>query len=193
MTQHWLDLANQWLEVTRQFLWPISDSTMSWLWLEGLVTLTRLWFGHITGNFSEKRSRVNITRYFSHACQVLKFPWSRTISRQQLPGFPDWLECTVSEIINLLIWSQSKWIKQNGTEKEHYYYSCENALYPNVTTHAFQQISDLKIFCECFCGPLWKHCDGPYAARRPVFGPHCFRFNIKMDKSAVERKKYSKN
>jgi len=30
----------------------------------------------------------------------------------------------------------------------------ENALYPNVTSHAFQQISDLKIFPECFRGPL---------------------------------------
>jgi len=26
----------------------------------------------------------------------------------------------------------------------------------NVTSHAFQQISDLKIFPECFCGSLKK-------------------------------------
>jgi len=24
----------------------------------------------------------------------------------------------------------------------------------NVTSHAFQQISNLKFFSECFCGPL---------------------------------------
>jgi len=52
MTQHWLELANQWFEVTRHFLWLDSDSTWKnfwWLWLEGLVTLTRQkWLGHIT-------------------------------------------------------------------------------------------------------------------------------------------------
>ena len=54
LSRHWLELANQWLEVTRQFLWldsdsnrPSHDSTLTrknfwWLWLEGLVTLTRL-------------------------------------------------------------------------------------------------------------------------------------------------------
>jgi len=71
MTRHWLELVNQWLEVTRPFLWLDVDSTESWLdsdstkfqmiltrlWLEGLVTLTRLeglvtltrqkWFGYI--------------------------------------------------------------------------------------------------------------------------------------------------
>jgi len=31
VTRHWLKLANQWLEVTRQFLWLDSDSTKSWL------------------------------------------------------------------------------------------------------------------------------------------------------------------
>ena len=43
MTQHWLELVNQWLEVTRPFLWLNSDSTRpshdstlkgSWLWLD---------------------------------------------------------------------------------------------------------------------------------------------------------------
>jgi len=61
VTRHWLELANQWLEVTRQFLWLDSDSTQPrydsdstrksfrWFWLEGFVTLTRQkWFGHIT-------------------------------------------------------------------------------------------------------------------------------------------------
>jgi len=56
-------LANQWLEATRQFLWLDSDSTrpshdsdadstiFKWLWLEGLVTLTRQkWLGHITAD-----------------------------------------------------------------------------------------------------------------------------------------------
>jgi len=39
LTRHWLALANQWLEVTRQFLWFESDSkSFRWLWLEGLVT-----------------------------------------------------------------------------------------------------------------------------------------------------------
>jgi len=43
----WLEIANQWLEVTRQFLWL--DPIKSWLWLEGLVILTRQkWLGHIT-------------------------------------------------------------------------------------------------------------------------------------------------
>ena len=61
VTRHWLELANQWLEVTRQFSCLDSDSTrpshdsdstrknFRWLWLEGLVTLTRQkWLGHIT-------------------------------------------------------------------------------------------------------------------------------------------------
>ena len=38
----------------------------------------------------------------------------------------------------------------------------------NVTSHAFEEISDLKIFLECFCGPLktlwWATC-GPRACR----------------------------
>ena len=54
VTLHWLELANQWLEVTRQFLWL--DSTKSWLWLEGLVTLTRQkWLGNITGNLLSQK------------------------------------------------------------------------------------------------------------------------------------------
>ena len=65
VTRHWLEVANQWLEVTRQFSWLDSDSTrpshdsnsdskkiwmtLTWLWHEGLVTLTRQkWLGHIT-------------------------------------------------------------------------------------------------------------------------------------------------
>jgi len=44
----------------------------------------------------------------------------------------------------------------------------------NVTSHAFQQISDLKIFPECFCRPqktLWRATWGPW----PVVGPHWLR------------------
>jgi len=32
LTGHWLELANQWLDVSRQFSWL--DSTKSWLWLD---------------------------------------------------------------------------------------------------------------------------------------------------------------
>jgi len=54
--------------------------------------------------------------------------------------------------------------------------SCANALYPaqatdtNVTLHAFQQISDLKIFPECVRGRkrLWRVTCG----RGPVAGVH---------------------
>jgi len=35
----------------------------------------------------------------------------------------------------------------------------------NVTSHTFQQISDLKIYPECLCGP--------HAAHKPVVGSHC--------------------
>jgi len=66
VTRHWLEPANQWLEVTRQFSRLWLDSTKSWLWLdskkiwmtrlwlEGLVTLTRqIWLGHITVHWYE--------------------------------------------------------------------------------------------------------------------------------------------
>ena len=45
----------------------------------------------------------------------------------------------------------------------------------NGTLHAFQQISDLKIFPECFREPL-KFCGRPHAARGPVVGPHWTRW-----------------
>jgi len=35
VSRHWLELANQWLEATRQFLWL--DSIKSWLWLEKIL------------------------------------------------------------------------------------------------------------------------------------------------------------
>jgi len=41
----------------------------------------------------------------------------------------------------------------------------------NVTSHAFQQISDLKIFPECVRGPLKTLYGGPHAAHGPVVGP----------------------
>jgi len=45
LTRRWLELANQWLDSS-------CDSTRNnfrWLWLEGLVTLTRQkWLGHTT-------------------------------------------------------------------------------------------------------------------------------------------------
>jgi len=67
--------------------------------------------------------------------------------------------------------------KQNkntdGTQKKYCSFSCSNALYPaqviqwaNVTSHGFQQISDLKIFPEYFPGPmktLWRATCGPRA------------------------------
>jgi len=43
-----------------------------------------------------------------------------------------------------------------------------------VTSHAFQHISDRKIFPECVRG-RWKRCGGPHAARRTVVGPHISR------------------
>jgi len=49
--------------------------------------------------------------------------------------------------------------------------SCANALYPgkqinktNATSHIFSQMSDLKIFPECF--------RGTHTYRGPVVGPH---------------------
>ena len=65
MTRHWLELVNQWLEVTRPFLWLHSTKSWldsdsirqncRWLWLEGLVTLTRQkWLGHITDQWWRK-------------------------------------------------------------------------------------------------------------------------------------------
>ena len=44
----------------------------------------------------------------------------------------------------------------------------------NVTSHVFEQISDFKIFPECFREPLktlWRATCGPHAARGPVVGP----------------------
>jgi len=47
---------------------------------------------------------------------------------------------------------------------EIYFIQCKQFSGTNVISHAFQQISDLKIFPECFCGPLkilwWAIC-GP--------------------------------
>jgi len=37
----------------------------------------------------------------------------------------------------------------------------------NATSHTFQQISDLKIFPECFRRPL-KRCGGPHVDRGPL-------------------------
>jgi len=46
----------------------------------------------------------------------------------------------------------------------------------NVTSHPFQQISDLKIFPESFHGSQKTlHCGRPHAAREPVVGPHWLR------------------
>jgi len=42
----------------------------------------------------------------------------------------------------------------------------------NVTSHAFQQISDFKIFLNASAGH-WKCCGGPHATRGPAVGPHC--------------------
>ena len=72
MTRHWLELANQWLEVTRQFLLLDSDSTrpnhgsestrknFRWLWLEGLVTMTRLWLDKNDSDTSLDRAALKI-------------------------------------------------------------------------------------------------------------------------------------
>ena len=76
MTRHWLELGNQWLEVTRKFLWLASDSTRKnfrWLWLEGLVTLTgQKWLGHITVHWYSSEVAV-VTFSDSKSTPFLKF------------------------------------------------------------------------------------------------------------------------
>ena len=76
MTRHWLELGNQWLEVTRKFLWLASDSTRKnfrWLWLEGLVTLTgQKWLGHITVHWYSSEVAV-VTFSDSKSSPFLKF------------------------------------------------------------------------------------------------------------------------
>jgi len=47
-----------------------------------------------------------------------------------------------------------------------HFIQCKQISETNITSHAFQQISDLKIFPKCFCGPLiklWRATWGPWA------------------------------
>jgi len=62
VTRHWLELANQWLEVTRQFSWLDYDSTKSWLWLDSDSKGLWLWFDS---------DPTKMTR--THHCLMLKY------------------------------------------------------------------------------------------------------------------------
>ena len=53
-----------------------------------------------------------------------------------------------------------------------HFIQCKQFSETNVTLHVFQEISDLKIFPECFAGN-WKHCGGAHVAHGLVVGPHC--------------------
>jgi len=47
-----------------------------------------------------------------------------------------------------------------------HFIKCKQFSQTNVTSYAFQEISDLKIFPECFCRPLkmlWRVTCGPQA------------------------------
>ena len=174
VARHWLELANQWLDSTcdSTLPWPShdsdSDSTRKkfrWLWLAGLVAVTRLW--HITGvlkfetetskflHFAEiffKKCRhhfwLQVFSNFWHFFNVFWFFLTCKYNKQKLLNNRNFNKPYLCNFQSLETWKlrdrdSQKWISRRVSRP-----------WPSLqTTSLVNMLGIEKRICCCYCKP----------------------------------------